>query len=93
MGPTIGPADRRLLTGVRQVPPAPRRDPAEDLGELQRTRPHRPVARREVDVGHVVKLGQAGDPRVAFFDRACDLLRSHGCAHDRRWHVEGARRW
>src|SRR6266487_4527161 len=34
---------------------------ADDLSELARTRPHRPVARGQVDPGRVPKLGDAGE--------------------------------
>src|SRR5437867_2193497 len=36
---------------------------ADDFGQLAWARPHRPVARREVDPGYVPQLGQAGKPR------------------------------
>ena len=38
------------------------RDVADDRGELLRARPHRPVARRQVDPGDVAQLGDAAEP-------------------------------
>ena len=41
-----------------------RRDVADDRGELLRPRPHGPVARRQIDPGHVSQLGEAADERI-----------------------------
>ena len=58
-------AHRGSLGALRRDLRVSLRDVADDLGELLRTRPHRPVARRQLDPGHVAQLGQAGDERVA----------------------------
>src|SRR5215207_9557424 len=64
------------------------RDAADDLGELLRTRPHRPVARRQVDPGDVADLLQAPQPRVAFLRGVLVLLGGVPGADDRARDVE-----
>src|SRR3989442_10485361 len=82
------PSDARISTYPSSAPGCGPRDVANDRGELLRARPHRPVARRQVDVGHLAQLGQAADPRIALLDSVLDLLRRHLRAHDRGRHVE-----
>jgi hypothetical protein len=64
------------------------RDVADDPGELQGARPHRPVTPRQVDVGDVAQLGETPDPRVTLLDGALDLLGGQRRAHDDRRQIE-----
>src|ERR687892_793545 len=64
------------------------RDVADDLRELERTRPHGPVTGRQVDPGDVTELVQAGKPRVALFHRVLVLLRREPRADQRARDVE-----
>ncbi len=50
-------------------------DVADDPGELPGARPHRPVARRQVDPGHVAQLGETAEPsRVVLLGVGLHLL-------------------
>ena len=64
------------------------RDVAQDRGELLRAGPHRPVARRQVDLGHVAQLGQAGEQGIALFDGLLVLLGGEPGRDDGARHVE-----
>src|SRR5438034_1011541 len=64
------------------------REVADDCRELSRARPHRPVARRQVDVGDVAQLGETAEPRLALFDGVLVLRGRVPGADDRTRHVE-----
>src|SRR5205823_2838376 len=63
-------------------------DVADDCGELLRARPHGPVARGQVDPGHVAELGKAGEPGVVLFDGVLVLLGGVPRGDDRGRHIE-----
>src|SRR6187397_2230768 len=50
------------------------RDVADDRGELLWARPHRPVARRQIDIGHVPQFRQAREKRIALLQSLLVLL-------------------
>ena len=58
------------------------RDVADDRGELPRARPHRPVARRQVDVRHVAQFGEPGEEGIALHDGVLEQrCARHGRVH------------
>jgi threonine/homoserine/homoserine lactone efflux protein len=60
---------------------------AEDLASPG-TRPHRPMARRQVDPGQVAQVGKSAEPRLAVFDGVFVCRRREPCAHGDAGDVE-----
>src|SRR5918996_4462667 len=78
--------DRAICTARRRG--VSLRDVADDPGELPGARPHRPVARRQVDPADVAQLGETTEPRIALLDGGLDLLGRVSRADDRARNVE-----
>src|ERR671919_1215220 len=85
---TLAPVTRRPGRVQLRAVGVSLRDVADDPGELPRARPHRPVARRQVDPADVAQLGETTEPRIALLDGGLDLLGREPRAHDRARHVQ-----